>query len=47
MGALATAGIFLFSGSCYLCAAKEDRSFGKMAPYGGFAFMGAWLALML
>lgn len=47
MGALASAGILLFSGSCYAAALKEDRAYGKLAPYGGFAFMAAWLALAL
>jgi uncharacterized membrane protein YgdD (TMEM256/DUF423 family) len=47
VGALTTAGVLLFSGSCYACALKEDRSLGKLAPYGGFAFMGAWLAFAL
>ncbi|KAI8468291.1 MAG: hypothetical protein J3K34DRAFT_523089 [Monoraphidium minutum] len=47
VGALASAGILLFSGSCYLAAANEDRAWGKLAPYGGFAFMAAWLALAL
>jgi hypothetical protein len=47
VGALASAGILLFSGSCYACALREDRSLGKAAPYGGFALMGAWLAFAL
>lgn len=47
VGGLAAAGILLFSGSCYAAALKEDRALGKLAPYGGFAFMAAWLALAL
>ena len=47
VGGLAAAGIALFSGSCYLAALKQDRSYGRLAPYGGFAFMAAWLALAL
>jgi uncharacterized membrane protein YgdD (TMEM256/DUF423 family) len=33
--------------SCYLVALKEDRSWSKAAPAGGFALIAAWLALML
>ena len=34
VGGLAATGTLLFSGSCYAVAFKEDRSIGKMAPYG-------------
>lgn len=34
VGGLAAVGIALFSGSCYAVALKQDRSFGKFAPYG-------------
>lgn len=44
---LAVAGIALFSGSLYAVALYENRSYGWAAPYGGFAFMFAWLALAL
>ncbi len=47
VGALASSGILLFSGSCYAVALLEDRSFGRMAPFGGFALIGAWLSLAL
>ncbi|GAQ85399.1 hypothetical protein KFL_002330090 [Klebsormidium nitens] len=42
-GALMTAGIVLFSGSCYTVAFTEDRKYGRGAPFGGFALIGAWL----
>lgn len=34
VGGLATAGILLFSGSCYAAAFTEDKANGKLAPYG-------------
>ena len=34
-GGLITAGLLLFSGSCCLVGIMEDRSYGKLAPYGG------------
>ncbi|CAI7808104.1 unnamed protein product [Closterium sp. NIES-54] len=43
-GSLLTFGIVAFSGSCYLSAAYEDRALGVGAPFGGFAFIGAWLS---
>eukprot|EP00882_Tetradesmus_deserticola_P024772 GHRQ01027094.1.p1 GENE.GHRQ01027094.1~~GHRQ01027094.1.p1 ORF type:complete len:112 (+),score=26.28 GHRQ01027094.1:245-580(+) len=46
-GGLALAGVLLFSGSCYASALMQDRSYGKLAPYGGFSFMAAWLSLLL
>ena len=46
-GACFTAGIGLFSGSCYAVGLNEDRSYGKLAPIGGFSLMGGWLALAL
>ena len=42
-----TAGIVLFSGSCYAVGLKEDRSLGKLAPIGGFGLIGGWLSLAL
>lgn len=47
VGALAGSGILLFSGSCYAVALLEDRSYGKGAPFGGFALIAAWLSLAL
>ncbi|CAI5973435.1 unnamed protein product [Closterium sp. NIES-64] len=43
-GSLLTFGIVAFSGSCYLSAAYEERALGVGAPFGGFAFIGAWLS---
>mmetsp|Transcript_2273 Transcript_2273/g.2744 ORF Transcript_2273/g.2744 Transcript_2273/m.2744 type:complete len:119 (+) Transcript_2273:48-404(+) len=40
-------GMLGFSGSCYMVGLKEDRKYGKLAPYGGFSLMGGWLALAL
>lgn len=34
IGSLAAAGLLGFSGSCYAVALTEDRSVGKMAPFG-------------
>lgn len=43
-GGLLSGGILLFSGSCYVVGLSEDRSYGKLAPVGGFMFMAGWLA---
>ena len=45
IGFLSTAGIILFSGSCYATALTENMKSGYGAPFGGFCFMGAWFAL--
>lgn len=34
----------LFSFSCYLVGLKQDKSFGKLAPVGGYLLMAGWLA---
>lgn len=47
VGGLASLGVVLFSGSCYAAALTENRSNGTFAPFGGFAFIFAWLALAL
>ena len=47
VGGLASAGILLFSGSCYAAALTQNRGNGKLAPFGGFSFIFAWLALAL
>jgi len=47
VGGLALTGVVLFSGSCYAAALTEDRSNSMFAPFGGFALIGAWLALAL
>ncbi|KAH6788628.1 hypothetical protein C2S51_003634 [Perilla frutescens var. frutescens] len=45
-GGLLTAGIVAFSGTCYVVAYLEDRTYSRLAPLGGFAFIGAWASLM-
>ncbi|GMH10987.1 hypothetical protein Nepgr_012828 [Nepenthes gracilis] len=45
-GGLLTAGIMAFSGTCYVVAYLEDRSYSRLAPFGGFAFIGAWASLL-
>ncbi|XP_022758936.1 transmembrane protein 256 homolog [Durio zibethinus] len=45
-GALLTAGILTFSGSCYTAAYLEDRKFSALAPFGGLAFVAAWASLL-
>ncbi|EPS63049.1 hypothetical protein M569_11738, partial [Genlisea aurea] len=46
-GALLTAGIAAFSGSCYAAALMEDRRYSVLAPLGGFAFIAAWASLLI
>jgi uncharacterized membrane protein YgdD (TMEM256/DUF423 family) len=43
--ALLLAGIVLFSGSLYLLALTGSRSLGAITPFGGLAFIAAWLLL--
>ncbi len=38
------AGIALFSGSLYALAITGSRWLGAITPFGGAAFIGAWLA---
>jgi len=47
VGACTTAGILLFSGSCYAAAFTEDRANAKLAPYGGMSLIAAWLCLLI
>ncbi|XP_073256213.1 transmembrane protein 256 homolog [Porites lutea] len=42
-GSLMCAGILLFSGSCYIVGITRDKSFGKLAPVGGYLLMAGWL----
>jgi uncharacterized membrane protein YgdD (TMEM256/DUF423 family) len=44
---LLVAGIVLFSGSLYLLALGAGASFGFVTPFGGAAFIAAWLTLAL
>ncbi|KAL3521382.1 hypothetical protein ACH5RR_019531 [Cinchona calisaya] len=46
-GGLLTTGILAFSGTCYVVAYLEDRKYATLAPFGGFAFIGAWASLLL
>lgn len=41
------AGIVLFSGSLYLLAVTGIKSLGVITPFGGLAFLFAWLWLFL
>ncbi|KAL0926591.1 hypothetical protein M5K25_002830 [Dendrobium thyrsiflorum] len=45
-GGLLTTGIIAFSGTCYTVAYLEDRKYSTLAPFGGFAFIGAWASLL-
>jgi len=38
-------GILLFSGSLYMLALSGQRSLGAVTPFGGIAFIAAWLWL--
>lgn len=38
-------GILLFSGSLYLLAVTGTRTLGAVTPFGGVAFIAAWLLL--
>jgi uncharacterized membrane protein YgdD (TMEM256/DUF423 family) len=44
-GWLMFVGIVLFSGSLYLLAFTGARWLGMITPFGGTAFLGAWLLL--
>ena len=46
-GWLMLAGILLFSGSLYLLALTGVRAFGAVTPFGGVAFMLAWVMFAL
>lgn len=42
---LLLAGIVLFSGSLYILAITGIRTLGAVTPFGGLAFIAAWLVL--
>ncbi len=42
---LLLAGIVLFSGSLYLLAITGVRALGMVTPFGGLAFLAAWIVL--
>ena len=46
-GWLMLAGTVLFSGSLYVLAATGVRALGMVTPFGGLAFILAWLLLAL
>jgi uncharacterized membrane protein YgdD (TMEM256/DUF423 family) len=43
--ALLVSGIVLFSGSLYVLAFTGARGLGAVTPFGGLAFIAAWLVL--
>ncbi|KAM0017177.1 hypothetical protein Hdeb2414_s0027g00685101 [Helianthus debilis subsp. tardiflorus] len=45
-GGLLATGIVAFSGTCYAVAFLEDRTYAKVAPLGGLAFIAAWGSLL-
>mmetsp|Transcript_28983 Transcript_28983/g.90221 ORF Transcript_28983/g.90221 Transcript_28983/m.90221 type:complete len:115 (+) Transcript_28983:92-436(+) len=45
-GALFSAGVAVFSGSCYASALTGERSWGRFAPVGGSTLILAWLSLL-
>lgn len=44
-GRLMTLGILLFCGSLYLLALTGARLLGMITPFGGLAFIAAWILL--
>ena len=42
---LLAAGVVLFSGSLYLLAISGVKSWGAVTPFGGVAFIAAWIVL--
>jgi uncharacterized membrane protein YgdD (TMEM256/DUF423 family) len=44
-GWLLVAGVALFSGSLYALAITGTRALGAITPFGGLAFLAAWLVL--
>jgi uncharacterized membrane protein YgdD (TMEM256/DUF423 family) len=44
-GWLMVAGVALFSGSLYALALTGVRGLGAVTPFGGLAFLAAWLVL--
>jgi len=44
---LLTAGILLFSGSLYALALTGTRVLGAVTPFGGVAFIAAWVLLAI
>lgn len=46
-GWLMLAGIILFSGSLYLLSILNIKQLGIITPFGGMAFLSAWLLLAI
>lgn len=46
-GILMVAGLVLFSGSLYVLSLSGARWLGAVTPFGGAAFMAAWLLLAI
>ncbi|MEW6331758.1 MAG: DUF423 domain-containing protein [Pseudomonadota bacterium] len=46
-GWLMLAGIVLFSGSLYLLSAGGWRGLGMVTPFGGVAFIAAWIVFVI
>ena len=44
-GTLLFAGMFVFSGSCYVAALSENRSYGRLAPFGGTMMIIGWAVI--
>lgn len=47
VGGLMTAGICLFSGTCYYHALTGDTRLRRATPYGGMLLIIAWLCMLL
>ncbi len=41
------AGIAIFSGSLYILSLSGIKWFGALTPFGGLAFLGGWLSLLM
>jgi uncharacterized membrane protein YgdD (TMEM256/DUF423 family) len=46
-GALMAAGIVLFSGALYALALSGERWWGAVPPFGGIAWLAAWLMIAI
>lgn len=46
-GWLMLTGIILFSGSLYLLAVTRIQWLGAITPFGGIAFLGAWVLMVI
>ncbi|EDV22228.1 uncharacterized protein TRIADDRAFT_8347, partial [Trichoplax adhaerens] len=44
-GSLLLAGMVVFSGSCYIAALAEKRSYGRLAPFGGTMMIIGWAVM--